>query len=72
MWLVAGEALPRLYGILDAETLERLGLQVVDTALQLSEAGVRMLQYRDKGGTRESVLGQALAIAAALEGRGAG
>ncbi len=62
--------LPRLYAILDAEALERLGLELEDTALRLTEAGVRLLQYRDKRGDREVIWEAARRLADQLEGSG--
>lgn len=68
-------ALPRLYAILDAETLERLRLDLVATAIELRNAGVTLMQYRDKrSGEGEApaakVLGQAWRLAEGLDGSG--
>jgi thiamine-phosphate pyrophosphorylase len=41
-------ALPRLYPILDAEALTRVGVPLETAARTLYEAGVRWVQYRDK------------------------
>jgi thiamine-phosphate pyrophosphorylase len=40
--------LPRLYPILDAETLALAGMRLARAARALHDAGVRWLQYRDK------------------------
>jgi thiamine-phosphate pyrophosphorylase len=40
--------LPRLYPILDADALARVGLSLAMAAHALRDAGVRWLQYRDK------------------------
>lgn len=48
--------LPRLYAILDAEVLLRQEMEVGATAEQLRDAGVTLLQYRDKTGTQEQIL----------------
>ncbi len=63
-------ALPRLYVVLDAETLERLGLDLVATALELRDAGVRLFQYRDKRGDEGAVLREARRLSECLEGSG--
>jgi thiamine-phosphate pyrophosphorylase len=51
--------LPRLYPILDAGLLLRSGLSVERFALELREAGIRFLQYRDKEASDEVVLERA-------------
>lgn len=66
----AGIVLPRLYVILDAETLDRLGLDLVGTAVELRDAGVRLFQYRDKRGDEGVVLREARRLAGSLEGAG--
>lgn len=64
--------LPRLYAILDAETLGRSGLDLVATAMELRDAGVRLLQYRDKrsGASVDEVLLEARRLAECLRGSG--
>lgn len=62
--------LPRLYVILDAETLERLRFDLVATALELRDVGVRLFQYRDKRGDAGAVLREARRLAECLEGSG--
>ena len=43
------KTLPRLYPILDTGTLERRGLELVETAAAMIEGGARLLQIRHKG-----------------------
>lgn len=62
--------LPRLYAILDAEALLARGADLLETAAALREAGVRLLQYRDKQGSSEVVLRNAQAIARCFRGSG--
>ena len=40
--------LPAYYPILDVATVRRLGLDPMETALQMFEGGAKILQYRDK------------------------
>jgi thiamine-phosphate pyrophosphorylase len=40
--------LPRFYPIVDAATVRRMGLEPVNVALQILEAGATIVQYRDK------------------------
>lgn len=62
--------LPRLYAILDAATLARLGLDLCDTALTLTDAGVTILQYREKSADRAGILRNAQVLARRLSGSG--
>ena len=48
--------LPRLYAILDAGVLARQKMEIGYAAEQLRDAGVTLLQYRDKTGTQEQIL----------------
>lgn len=64
--MAAGETELRLYAILDAETCAHRGVAPVDVAQAWRDAGVRLLQYRDKNGTDEDVLHAADAIAHAF------
>ncbi len=48
--------LPRLYAIVDRGTLDARGMSVGEFARELRDAGVRLLQYRDKGGSPQQVL----------------
>jgi len=54
--------LPRLYAILDAGVLAHQKMEIHNTAEQLRDAGVTLLQYRDKTGTREQILHHARII----------
>jgi len=48
--------LPRLYPIIDRATLDARGILVVDFARELAEAGVSLMQYRDKVSGPQEVL----------------
>ena len=48
--------LPRLYAIVDAGVLARQKIEIGRAVEQLRDAGVTLLQYRDKTGTREQIL----------------
>ena len=54
--------LPRLYAILDGSTIRAADLDLLDAARALCEAGVRLLQYRDKKAEKDKVLRNARAI----------
>lgn len=54
--------LPRLYAIVDAEVLAIRGLELSWFVEQLRNAGVTLLQYRDKRGTEETILRNAKII----------
>jgi thiamine-phosphate pyrophosphorylase len=54
--------LPRLYAIVDAGVLARQKIEIGRVVEQLRDAGVTLLQYRDKTGTREQVLRNAKII----------
>jgi thiamine-phosphate pyrophosphorylase len=54
--------LPRLYAIVDAETLAKRGLELSWFVSRLREAGVTLLQYRDKRATEEEILRNAKII----------
>ncbi len=58
--------LPRLYAIVDRETLDARRITVADYARELQEAGVTLLQYRDKAGGPGAVLRACEEIAAAF------
>ncbi|WP_348266564.1 thiamine phosphate synthase [Edaphobacter sp. DSM 109919] len=60
--------LPKLYPILDAGLLAARGHDLRWAANQLKEAGVELLQYRDKAGSPQSVLQNAAAIREAFAG----
>jgi thiamine-phosphate pyrophosphorylase len=57
-----------LYVIVDAETLERRGIFVAAFVRELRDAGVRLVQYRDKVGGPQEVLRTAAEIAAVFAG----
>ncbi|HEX2918544.1 MAG TPA: thiamine phosphate synthase, partial [Edaphobacter sp.] len=54
--------LPRLYAIVDAETLAARGVSLRSFVQELRDAGVTLLQYRDKAGTQEQILQNAALI----------
>ena len=54
--------LPRLYAILDAGVLARQKMEIGRAAEQLRDAGVTLLQYRDKIGSQEQILHNAKII----------
>jgi thiamine-phosphate pyrophosphorylase len=54
--------LPRLYAIVDAETLAARGVSLRWFVQELRDAGVTLLQYRDKTGTQEQILHNAALI----------
>lgn len=64
------DRLARIYAILDRDTLDRLGLDLVETALRLRDEGLRLFQYRDKRVDLEAILGDARRLADALRPRG--
>jgi thiamine-phosphate pyrophosphorylase len=59
---------PRLYAIVDRATLDARGVGVGTFARELREAGVRLVQYRDKVNGPQEVLRAAREIDAAFEG----
>jgi thiamine-phosphate pyrophosphorylase len=59
---------PRLYPIVDAGLLERRGVGVAEFAGVLRDAGVTLLQYRDKTGAPQDVLRSAALIRGAFAG----
>ena len=54
--------LPRLYAILDGDTIRAVGLEILDAARALHEVGVQLLQYRDKKADKAEILKNAKAI----------
>lgn len=60
--------LPRLYAIVDRATLDARGVRIGEFARELREAGVRLVQYRDKVNGPQEILRAALEINAAFEG----
>ncbi|AFL88044.1 thiamine-phosphate pyrophosphorylase [Terriglobus roseus DSM 18391] len=69
--IASGDASLRLYAILDAESCARRGLSLLAVAEAWRNAGIRLVQYRDKQGTDDAVLANALAIRGIFEGSGA-
>ena len=62
--------LPRLYAILDAEAVQRRGLDVLNTAMAFRRAGVKLLQYRDKIHQPSEILALARKVHAVFVGSG--
>lgn len=54
--IAAHDGALRLYALLDAETCTRRGVQMRDVASSWRNAGVRLIQYRDKVADDQSVL----------------
>jgi len=63
-------ALPRLYAIVDADSLGVRGLKIVPFVEALRAAGVGLLQYRDKTGGPQEVLRGAAAVREVFAGSG--
>ncbi len=71
--LLPGEvrvALPRLYAIVDADVCRARGVAVGAVARELAGAGVRLVQWRHKGGSPAEVLAGAAEIRAAFADAG--
>jgi thiamine-phosphate pyrophosphorylase len=62
--------LPRFYAIVDAEVLAQGGIALGDFARELRDAGVTLVQYRDKVGSPQEVLRAAAALREAMAGSG--
>jgi len=60
--------LPRLYAIVDAAALAKLGHELGWFVSRLREAGVTLLQYRDKRGTQAEILRNAKITEEAFRG----
>jgi thiamine-phosphate pyrophosphorylase len=60
--------LPRLYAIVDRDTLDARGTSVGEFARELRDAGVRLVQYRDKSGSPQQILCAAEEIAQVFAG----
>ena len=60
--------LPRLYAIADRGTLDKRGVSVGEFVRELRNAGVTLLQYRDKDGVPQQVLRAAAEISAVFAG----
>ena len=54
--------LPRLYAIVDRDALDARGITAGEFAQELRDAGVRLVQYRDKGGSPQQILRAATQI----------
>ena len=63
--------LSRLYAILDGEAARLSGLGILDAATSLRDAGVSLLQYRDKKAPKADILETACAIGNIFNGSGA-
>jgi thiamine-phosphate pyrophosphorylase len=60
--------IPRLYAIADAAFLSARRISVTDFARELAQAGVQLIQYRDKTGSPQQVLRQTEQLREALSG----
>jgi thiamine-phosphate pyrophosphorylase len=60
--------IPRLYAIIDAGIVSARGISPETFARELREAGVELIQYRDKTGQPQQILEAAARIRAALAG----
>lgn len=59
---------PRFYAIVDAEVCARREMELQEFFSGLGEAGVELLQYRDKAGSPQSILQNAAVIREAFAG----
>jgi thiamine-phosphate pyrophosphorylase len=66
--IASGDASLRLYAILDLETCIRRGFDLFAVARAWREAGVALIQYRDKQGSDAVVLSNALKIRSIFQG----
>jgi thiamine-phosphate pyrophosphorylase len=71
MTLPALYAIPGLYAILDAESCARRGFALTAVAEAWRDAGVRLVQYRDKQATDAAYVANAAVVKAVFEGSGA-
>jgi thiamine-phosphate pyrophosphorylase len=60
--------IPRLYAILDAGLLAARSIPITDFASELAEAGVSLIQYRDKTGGPQQILRAVAEIRTAFPG----
>jgi len=60
--------LPRLYAIVDRDALDARGITAGEFAQELRDAGVRLVQYRDKGGSPQQILCAAAEISQVFAG----
>lgn len=61
-------SLPRLYPIVDADSLRKRGIAIESFVAELRDAGVTLLQYRDKQGCQEEILHNARIISEIYRG----
>jgi thiamine-phosphate pyrophosphorylase len=61
--------LPRLYAIVDAEMLTSRGIALAGFVEELRDAGVTLVQYRDKLGDEQEILRNAKLVTEIFEGR---
>jgi len=61
--------LPRLYAIADADLLRQRGIDLVVFAAELADAGVNLLQYRNKSGSPRMILEDAARLKSLQSGR---
>jgi thiamine-phosphate pyrophosphorylase len=66
--VVVRKKISALYPIIDKETLAARGVRLDDFARELRDAGVMLLQYRDKSGAPQEILRAAEKIAAVFAG----
>ena len=66
--MVVGKKISALYSIIDKDTLTVRGVRLDDFVRELRDAGVTLLQYRDKSGAPQEILRAAEAIAAVFAG----
>jgi thiamine-phosphate pyrophosphorylase len=60
--------LPRLYAIVDRDALDARGMTAGEFAQELRDAGVRLVQYRDKSGSPQQILRAAAEISHVFAG----
>jgi len=60
--------LSRLYAIVDADVLKARGASLQEFARELRDAGVCVVQYRDKSGSPQQILGAAQEISQIFDG----
>ena len=65
---MVGKKISALYSIIDKDTLTVRGVRLDDFVRELRDAGVTLLQYRDKSGAPQEILRAAEAIAVVFAG----
>lgn len=68
--MASSDAALRLYAILDAESCARRGFDMLDVARAWRDAGIALVQYRDKVASRGEVLANALKLCSIFEESG--